>query len=88
MCYLTNTFSDSFSAEFTAPDLPVRAPPLPLAGYGSTWTRERVRYAGTAIRTDVDAAFMSFQRRGWGIHVVSAEPEWAPGAESPVTGML
>jgi hypothetical protein len=25
----------------------------------------------------MDAAFMSFRRRGWGIHVVSAEPELA-----------
>jgi len=27
----------------------------------------------------VDVAFMLFQRRGCGIHVVSAEPERAPG---------
>src|SRR6516162_3888402 len=31
---------------------------------------------------------MSFQRRGCGIHVVSAEPERAAGPESPVMGML
>ena len=42
----------------------------------------------TAARTAMDAAFMSFQRRGWGIHVVSAEPERAAGVESSVTGML
>ena len=41
--------------------------------------RTGFRHSGTA-RTrpyGMDAAFMLFQRRGWGIHVVSTEPERA-----------
>ena len=46
---------------------------------GSCAGGDGVRHSGTAVRTDVDAAVMSFQRRGWGIQVVSGESERAPG---------